>query len=293
MMSVNAVGMATTTAAWVPPPATTPRRCRRPDPATASSHAAYARAASSWGPRLPFKCQPQSPLPSPLRRFPRRCALAVAVTSSSAASPTPPPTPPPLFPPPVPAMKNVILIDMDNTLANFDAEFAKRWVAARPGDETTMITERVHFELEENFDSELAPLAVKIMSTPGFFIEFAPAPGAVTAVKEMVDAGYTVFFCTAPHPFQYETCVAEKYAWVRKHFGDDYLARIIITRDKTVVKGTVLIDDKPAVKGAEEAPEWTHVVFQASYNKEVTSKPRLTQFSDWREVIVPLLEAAQ
>jgi len=187
-------------------------------------------------------------------------------------------------------MKNVILIDMDNTLANFDKEFAKRWVAARPDDETTMITERKHFELEENFDAELAPVAVKIMSTAGFFIDFEPAPGAVTAVQEMLEAGYTVFFCTAPHPFQYETCVAEKYAWVRKHFGDDYLARIIITRDKSVVKGTVLIDDKPLVKGACPNPEWTHVLFQASYNKEVTDKPRLTQFSEWRNVIVPLLE---
>jgi len=41
--------------------------------------------------------------------------------------------------------------------------------------------------------------------------------GAINAVREMLECGFEVFFCTAPHPLQYETCVAEKYAWVRKY----------------------------------------------------------------------------
>jgi len=180
---------------------------------------------------------------------------------------------------------------MDNTLVNFDKEFAKRWAVARPGDGPDAVLNREHFELEMNFEAEAKSTAVEIMSAAGFFIEFEPMPGAIEAVKEMVDTeGFSVFFCTAPLPLQYETCVAEKFAWVRKHFGEKYLSKIIITRDKTVVKGTVLIDDKPKITGACEEPEWTHIVFTQSYNKNVDAQHRMVDWSQWRDVVLPLLK---
>lgn len=186
-------------------------------------------------------------------------------------------------------VRNVVLIDMDNTLVDFDLEFGKRWVVERPSDTLDLIKSRKHFELEQNFDAELAPVAIRIMSQPGFFISFEPSPGAIAAVKEMAAAGITVFFCTAPLPFQYETCVAEKFAWVRMHLGEEYLSKIIITRDKTVIKGTVLIDDKPKVTGACEKPEWTHIVFDQPYNQLVTDRKRLTGWANWRDVVLPHL----
>jgi 5'-nucleotidase len=185
-----------------------------------------------------------------------------------------------------------VLIDMDNTLAQFDLEFGKRYAAAYPKGSLSTITSRAHFELEENFgdDVEAKAVALQIMSTPGLFIAFEPAVGCVTAVKEMVAAGLDVFFCTSPLPFQYEACVAEKYAWVRQHFGADYLPKIIVTRDKTLIKGSVLIDDKPAVSGAVAEPEWTHIVYPQPYNKSSCDKdgnprPRFTTWAAWRTTL--------
>jgi hypothetical protein len=40
-----------------------------------------------------------------------------------------------------------------------------------------------------------------------------------------------------------------QYAWIEKHLGYDFLDQIILTRDKTVVTGDVLIDDKPDILG--------------------------------------------
>lgn len=180
---------------------------------------------------------------------------------------------------------NVVLVDMDNTLVDFDLEFGKRWVSELPHETLDVITSRKHFELEQNFPEHLKPVAIKIMSQPGFFISFRPQPGAVEAVKEMTAAGLHVLFCTAPLPFQYETCVAEKYAWVRKHFGEEYMPRLIITRDKTVVRGRVLVDDKPAVKGICDEPEWQHIVFEQPYNLQVNDKPRMKGWNDWRNVL--------
>lgn len=181
-------------------------------------------------------------------------------------------------------MDNVVLIDMDNTLVDFDLEFGKRWIQARPQDSLSLIKSRKHFELEQNFSEDLKPLAIEIMSQPGFFISFEPQPYAVEAVKEIVAQGAKVFFCTAPLPFQYESCVAEKFAWIRKHFGEQYLSKIIITRDKTLIKGNVLIDDKPKITGACPQPEWTHIVFNQPYNQDVEG-PRLSNWTDWKSIL--------
>lgn len=187
------------------------------------------------------------------------------------------------------AARKTILIDMDNTLVNYDAEFAARWKSLRPSDPPTLITSRAHFEMEENFSFTLRPVAEKIMREPGFFVSFSPMPGALEAVRAMVADGYTVFFCTAPSPFQWEECVKEKYAWVRRHLGEEFLSKIIVTRDKTMVKGDVLVDDKPKVVGACQ-PEWTHVVFEQSYNKTVEGRPRIREWGEWRSVLEPLLK---
>lgn len=182
-------------------------------------------------------------------------------------------------------MKNVVLVDMDNTLVNWDQEFAKRWAAARPEDSVDIIKNRQHFELEQNFDKDLMPFAVKIMSQPRFYASLQPQPGAINAIREMTNASLHVMLCTAPIPFQYETCVAEKYEWVRKWLGEEFMSRLVITRDKTIVKGRVLIDDKPLVKGKCDDPEWEHIVFEQPYNLGVKGKARMRNWSEWKDVL--------
>lgn len=40
-----------------------------------------------------------------------------------------------------------------------------------------------------------------------------------------------------------------QYRWVEKHLGPQFVERIILTRDKTVVLGDLLIDDKDTIQG--------------------------------------------
>ncbi|KAA8498271.1 putative 5'(3')-deoxyribonucleotidase [Porphyridium purpureum] len=190
-----------------------------------------------------------------------------------------------------PELRRTVLIDMDNTLVDFDKEFTKRWLMLRPSDDPNVVLERKLFELEENFaNDDDRRLAERIMGTSGFYIEFEPMPGAIQAVREMVRNGLNVVFCTAPHPLQYESCVKEKFAWVRKYFGEEYLSRLIITRDKSIIKGAVLIDDKPKVTGACRSPDWKHVVFTRSYNVDAKeTKHRLNQWELWRDVLKPII----
>ena len=40
-----------------------------------------------------------------------------------------------------------------------------------------------------------------------------------------------------------------QYEWVENHLGKDWINRLILTRDKTMINGDVLIDDKINITG--------------------------------------------
>lgn len=40
-----------------------------------------------------------------------------------------------------------------------------------------------------------------------------------------------------------------QYRWVEQNLGPEFLERVILTRDKTVVTGDLLIDDKDNIQG--------------------------------------------
>uniref|UniRef100_F7A8Z1 Jupiter microtubule associated homolog 1 n=1 Tax=Equus caballus TaxID=9796 RepID=F7A8Z1_HORSE len=130
---------------------------------------------------------------------------------------------------------------------------------------------------------------VSVFEAPGFFLDLEPIPGALEAMREMNDMQDTeVFICTSP-PEKYDYSVYEKYCWVEKHLGPQFVERIILTRDKTVILGDLLIDDKDTIQGQEETPSWEHILFTCCHNQHLVLPPtrrRLLSWSDdWREII--------
>ncbi|XP_022445365.1 5'(3')-deoxyribonucleotidase, cytosolic type isoform X1 [Delphinapterus leucas] len=128
-----------------------------------------------------------------------------------------------------------------------------------------------------------------VYEAPGFFLDLEPIPGALEAMREMNDMQDTeVFICTSPL-MKYDHCVHEKYHWVEKHLGPQFVERIILTRDKTVVLGDLLIDDKDTIQGQEETPSWEHILFTCCHNQHLALPPprrRLLSWRDnWKEII--------
>ncbi|XP_059763552.1 5'(3')-deoxyribonucleotidase, mitochondrial isoform X8 [Balaenoptera ricei] len=131
--------------------------------------------------------------------------------------------------------------------------------------------------------------AISIWESENFFFDLEPLPGAVEAVKQMANLESTdVFICTSPIKM-YKYCPFEKYAWVEKHLGPDFLEQIVLTRDKTVVSADLLIDDRVDITGAEPNPRWEHVLFTACHNRHMQLQPpgrRLHSWADdWRAVL--------
>ncbi|KAF6095915.1 5', 3'-nucleotidase, cytosolic [Phyllostomus discolor] len=185
-----------------------------------------------------------------------------------------------------------VLVDMDGVLADFEAGLLRAFCRRFPGEPHVPLAERRGFFAREQYRALRPDLADKVASVyeaPGFFLDLEPIPGAVEAMQQMNALKDTeVFICTSPL-LKFDHCVGEKYRWVEKHLGPQFVERIIMTRDKTVVLGDLLIDDKDTIQGQEETPSWEHILFTCCHNQHLALPPtrrRLLSWSDnWREII--------
>eukprot|EP00924_Labyrinthula_sp_SR-Ha-C_P016704 augustus_masked-scaffold_6-processed-gene-12.38-mRNA-1 protein AED:0.22 eAED:0.24 QI:0/-1/0/1/-1/1/1/0/726 len=189
-----------------------------------------------------------------------------------------------------------ILIDMDNTLVDWDGGFIRRYAkkTGKPIEEVRdIVRERSEFEIEKNFAEKETEAVIEVIQEQGFYYELKPFEGAVEALKEMVDMGVDVRLVTSPHPTCAAECAKEKYDWLEKYLGPSWIDRLVIARDKTYMYGDVLIDDKPKVSGKSKVIQWTQVVFHQNYNAGVSGKARLSKWSEWKEVVSQALDVVR
>lgn len=85
----------------------------------------------------------------------------------------------------------------------------------------------------------------------GFYANLAPIEGAIESVKKLIDSEvFDPFILTAPstrNPFSY----TEKRVWIEKHFGYEFTEKLIISPNKGLLKGDILIDDLVSGRGQE------------------------------------------
>jgi len=139
-------------------------------------------------------------------------------------------------------------------------------------------------EIKPTAEGATASQETPIFDHKGFYRDL-PLPGAVEAVTDPLAEGFDVYICTSPL-VQYQNCALEKYEWVEEHLGSEFTKRVILTRDKTLVRGDVLIDDKPVIGGIS-TPQWRHVLFDRPYNRSIPG-PRM-HWDNWREVLAQQL----
>lgn len=168
----------------------------------------------------------------------------------------------------------IILVDQDGVLADFVTGWDAKFAATYPDAPVLPPEQRTEFEMERSYPAEWRQRVPSIWKRQGFFADLPAMPGAVDGLNALAEAGHEVFICTSPLT-EYQHCVPEKFAWVEQHLGRAWTKRIVMTKDKTVVRGDILLDDKPTITGAA-VPSWTHLVFDATYNRHLTAAPRFT-----------------
>lgn len=175
-----------------------------------------------------------------------------------------------------------VLIDLDGVIANWGAEWDLH-AALYPHLNLPTTKFQTSFDLYAGQTEEGRATVNAIMEHSGFYANLEPISGAIEALHEMDAEGYDIRIVTSPW-ISNPTCASDKLAWVERHLGVGWGKRVIITSDKTLIRGDILIDDKPEVTGVD-TPEWEHVWFTQPYNTELTGRRRLDNWSDWRSII--------
>jgi 5'-nucleotidase len=167
----------------------------------------------------------------------------------------------------------LVLVDMDGVLADFEGEFLRRWRKKFPRQIFYPLDKRDTFYVHEQYGKEMQDKVREITGAPGFFASLPLIADGDLALHTLLSLGHKVIICTSPLSSN-PTCLQEKYDWVNRYLGKDLARSMIIIKDKTMVMGDILIDDRPEVVGAFK-PTWEHVLFHAPYNKAVANKKRL------------------
>ena len=180
----------------------------------------------------------------------------------------------------------LILVDMDGVIANLEARFFERYKVLFPEQAHEVPRRPSNWNLVSDLPKEHAGSLDTILGEPGFFSGLDPLPGAIKAIHAMTAEGHDVVLCTSPFLIS-KWCESEKRHWVEEHLGESYANALVLTHDKTIVRGDVLIDDKPEIKG-RLSPAWQQVLLERSYNAHYKLPMIKYDWSDWRTVLQQL-----
>jgi len=171
-------------------------------------------------------------------------------------------------------MKPVLLLDMDGPMAAFDVDL---YALVKELGYTLNIKDlndptRQYF-LTENMPIEKERKMIRqIIDRSDFFRYIPVTDGAIDGVKEL-EKHFDVWVCTKPLDTN-TSCRNDKMAWIEKHFPDLY-TKVIMAPVKSLVTGSVLLDDAPIVDGREQ---WKPIVFTDTFN---IHDPRWQHLPHW------------
>lgn len=154
-------------------------------------------------------------------------------------------------------------MDQDGPLADFDRQFFARCEQNGWEMDCTVETQTARFATDHIPNGRERHLARKMVDSPGWFSELPVTPGAVDGLRELAEYA-EVWICSKPLEAN-PTCRDEKAAWLARHFGKEWAARLILAPDKSLVHGDILLDDAIKPEWLERAT-WTPVVFPTPWN---------------------------
>lgn len=169
-----------------------------------------------------------------------------------------------------------ILVDMDSILVNL----MEVWLAAHneaQGDDLT-VDKILTWDTHEYAKGGHA--VYKPLERPGLFRAAPPLPGAVEALKTLLERGHDVFVVTAA---MYPSNYGEKVEWCQEHLPFLGKRRLVFAHEKHLLPGDVLIDDGPHNATAYRLHHHNAKIYTIGYlyNKDC---PAYTMVAgDWRD----------
>jgi 5'-nucleotidase len=171
---------------------------------------------------------------------------------------------------------DVVLVDMDGVLADFDAAVLDRLPPS------IARVARANFSIADDYPGHVAHVEL-ITSHPDFFLDLPLVDNALQGWQRLIDAGYHPRICSAPLR-RNKQAAQSKLAWLRRHFvphfGERVVSEAIIDKDKYRYAGLALIDDRPEVDTHDGRATWRHIVFDRPYNQRSSAALRIRGWGD-------------
>lgn len=171
----------------------------------------------------------------------------------------------------------ILLVDQDGVLSDLEAKFWPIFGARYPDAPKIAPEDRTTFYVEDQIGQEWRKYAEPILHEKGFFQTLPIVPGALEGLLRL-SKEFEVYICTSPVTSPW--CATEKLLWIKANLGPKWARRTIITKDKTLVRGEYLIDDRPEVKG-DLLPQWEHIHFDRPYNRGLSNR----RIMDWYQIL--------
>lgn len=150
----------------------------------------------------------------------------------------------------------IVLLDMDGVLVDIEPVLLQ---FVRDHYPNALTRDPFAWKIEDRFygveRDDLAPL----FYAEKFFLNLPVMPGAYAGVEQLSKHA-DLWVCTTPKLSMH--CASEKQTWIDKHFPE-LKRKVILTKDKTMIRGGYLIDDKPEITGVC-VPSWEHVWYHHS-----------------------------
>ncbi len=120
----------------------------------------------------------------------------------------------------------------------------------------------------------LAPYDIHPDTIPNVFLNLGTIPGAFDAVNTLLDDNRFEIYFLSTAPWNNPSAWTDKRLWLEMLFGEKINRRLILTHRKDLLKGDILIDDRPN-NGAEN--------FQGKILKFAS-----LEFPDWNSILKEL-----
>lgn len=148
-------------------------------------------------------------------------------------------------------MKQILYIDLDGVVADF---------------ELAMNTHPLRKNSPYNINPDMIP---------GIFRDLSPIENAIESVQKILQSEHYEVFFLSTAPWNNPSAWTDKRLWLEDHFGEIINRKLILTHRKDLLKGDILIDDRPN-NGAEnfdgtlirfsskEFPNWNAILIYLS-----------------------------
>lgn len=173
-----------------------------------------------------------------------------------------------------------ILLDCDDVITNFLGHLVETWNQTVQDE-----TKKIDIEDIKSWDlSKYAdPSIYDIFRSQGFFEELRAKEYSISTIKQLIESTrydiYVVTDCGTPYE------LAEKLRWFQRYIPEFNTLRIISIKEKDMIRGDILVDDKIANLDAC-ARYMDCIIYDMPSNQGVTRYPRIKTLKD----LIPILE---